>query len=175
MKALGHLEEGGDIELKPSGVRHRFRLLEGATRRSPVEVARWLSGLFAKREVKDLERLDQVLELVACPGCTTASLLAYFGEPMEPPCGHCGNCKTPGFPPTPLPSAPPKALTLEDCKVIQNLAKERLPSLLSPRQQARFLCGITSPATSRDRLTKHPDFARFEDVPFDLVLEACTK
>ncbi len=175
MKALSHLEEGGDIELKPSGVRHRFRLLEGAAKRSPVEVAKWLAGLFAKRETKDLERLEQVVELASYPECTTARLISYFGEPMEKPCGHCGNCQDPSATPSTLPSASPRTLSLEDCKVIQDLAKERLPSLLSPRQQARFLCGITSPATSRDRLSKHPAFARFEDVPFDLVLEACTK
>ncbi len=175
MKALSHLEEGGDIELKPSGVRHRFRLLDGATKRSPVEVAKWLSGLFAKRETKDLERLEQVVELAASPGCTTASLLGYFGEAMENPCGHCGNCRNPGTAQKTLPTTSPRALTLEDCKVIHDLAKERLPALLSPRQQARFLCGISSPATSRDRLSRHPSFACFEDVPFELVLEACTK
>ncbi|MEX1119597.1 MAG: RecQ family ATP-dependent DNA helicase [Terrimicrobiaceae bacterium] len=175
MKALGHLEEGGDIELKPSGVRHRFRLLEGAAKRSPVEVAKWLSGLFTKRETKDLERLGQVLELAACPGCTTSRLLGYFGESMTKDCGHCGHCQNPEKSQIPLPAGIPRALSLEDCKVIQALANERLPALLSPRQQARFLCGITSPATSRDRLSKHPAFARFEDVPFELVLEACTK
>ena len=175
MKALGHLEEGGDIELKPSGVRHRFRLLGGAANRSPVEVAKWLSGLFAKREIKDLERLDQVVELAAFPGCTTVSLLGYFGETMEQDCGHCGNCQNPPTATKTPPSASSRALSLEDCKIIQALAKERLPALLSPRQQARFLCGISSPATSRDRLTKHPSFACFEDVPFDVVLDACTK
>jgi ATP-dependent DNA helicase RecQ len=39
------------------------------------------------------------------------------------------------------------------------------------RQLARFLCGISSPAVTRDRLTRHDAFARLESIPFSKVLE----
>jgi ATP-dependent DNA helicase RecQ len=34
---------------------------------------------------------------------------------------------------------------------------------------ARFLCGLTSPATVRARLKSHPLFGSLADVPFALV------
>jgi ATP-dependent DNA helicase RecQ len=174
LKALHYLEESGAIELKPSGVRHRYRLLPGATDRSPAELARWLAGLFSHRETKDLERLDRVVALALEPGCTTRALLAYFGETMEN-CGHCGHCLEAPAPTDRLPCRPPRMLTAEDCTLITDLAAERRPALRSPRQLARFLCGITSPATSRDRLGKHPAFGAFEEVPFLDVLTVCEK
>ena len=43
-------------------------------------------------------------------------------------------------------------------------------SLRTPRQLARFLCGITSPATSRERLGRHAAFGLLAGVPFASVL-----
>ncbi len=174
LKALHYLEENGAIELKPSGVRHRYRLLAGATARLPSELACWLADTFTKRETKDLDRLDQVVALALHPGCTTRALLAYFGESMED-CGHCGHCQSPPAPDRHLPRRPARILSSADRKILADLARQRLPALRSPRQLARFLCGITSPATSRDRLGGNPAFGQFEDVPFQDVLAACAE
>jgi ATP-dependent DNA helicase RecQ len=46
----------------------------------------------------------------------------------------------------------------------------RSPALAAPRQLARFLCGITSPATTRAKLTRNPAFGLLSEVPFDQVL-----
>jgi ATP-dependent DNA helicase RecQ len=43
-------------------------------------------------------------------------------------------------------------------------------SLRTPRQLARFLCGLTSPATSRERLGRHAAFGLLASVPFAAVL-----
>lgn len=174
LKALHYLEESGDIELKPSGVRHRYRLLPGAADRQPPELARWLAETFSKRETKDLGRLDQVVALALDPGCTTRALLAYFGETMDD-CGHCGNCLSRPAPNRQLPRRPVRTLSVSDRELIADLAGRHFPALRSPRQLARFLCGITSPATSRDRLGGNPAFGKFEDVPFQDVLAACAE
>jgi ATP-dependent DNA helicase RecQ len=39
-----------------------------------------------------------------------------------------------------------------------------------PRQLARFLCGMTSPASIRARLTRHEAFGILSDIPFSEVL-----
>ena len=62
------------------------------------------------------------------------------------------------------------ALALQDVAAIQGLMDARHASLRTPRQLARFLCGITSPATSRERLTRTGAFGMLDKVPFADVL-----
>jgi ATP-dependent DNA helicase RecQ len=40
------------------------------------------------------ERLEAMIALTETVGCRTAALLAWFGEKMAAPCGHCDNCRT---------------------------------------------------------------------------------
>ena len=75
-----------------------------------------------------------------------------------------------------LPATSIPRFTEADTEEIRALIFEELPSLSTPRQLTRFLCGLTSPATSRAKLTKRPEFARCAAVPFRTVLaqvEAC--
>jgi ATP-dependent DNA helicase RecQ len=51
------------------------------------------------------------------------------------------------------------------------LRSEDHAALAGPRQLARFLCGLSSPATSRARLTQDPRFGALADVPFQDVLD----
>ena len=169
VKALRYLEESGDIELKPAGLRHRFRLLPEAKNRTPHEVASRLFEIFTNREARDLERLDGIVAFATDRGCLTARLLAYFGETMEKPCGHCGGCE--GRVAGVLPAAPVPEITTTDIAAIESLRREGHAALRSKRALARFLCGLTSPATTRDRLNRHDAFGMLEAVPFSFVLE----
>ena len=169
LKALGYLEDAGDIEIKPSGLRHKFRLLAGAKERSPHEIATWLHGLFTSREKQDLARLDGIVEFASAPGCSVRRLLNYFGEKTESDCGHCGRCQGEGA--AKLPQSAEGDISQADVEAIRNLRAEGHAALRAKRQLARFLCGISSPAVSRDRLTRHDAFARLESVPFAKVLE----
>ena len=54
--------------------------------------------------------------------------------------------------------------------MLVSLRAERRPSLVAPRQEARFLCGLSSPATTRARLGRHPLFGGLADVPFERIL-----
>ena len=169
LKALGYLEESGDIEMRPSGLRHRFRLLAGAKDRSPRELATWLYGLFTRREAQDIARLDRIVAFAEDPGCSTRHLLGYFGESLPSPCGHCAHCIGDGA--APLPRSPERDISLIDLKAIQSLRAEGHAALRGNRPLARFLCGINSPATTRERLTRHDAFGLLEGVPFSRVLE----
>ena len=169
LKALGYLEEAGDIEMKPAGLRHRFRLLAGAKERSPRELATWLYGLFTRREAQDIARLDRIVAFAEEAGCSTQRLLDYFGESLPSPCGHCGRCA--GTAAAPLPRSPERDITISDLKTIRSLRDEGHAALRGNRPLARFLCGISSPATNRERLTRHDAFGLLEGVPFSKVLE----
>jgi len=71
----------------------------------------------------------------------------------------------------PMPRSPERDISIADLKTIQSLRAEGHAALRSARPLARFLCGIPSPATTRDRLTRHDAFGILEDVPFLKVLE----
>jgi ATP-dependent DNA helicase RecQ len=192
VKALGWLSDSGSIELKPSGSRQRYRLTGGpAQPDKPAEpdldaLTRSMQELFAVREARDLERLKSVLDFAAGRGCLTQRLLEYFGEeggshesggPLGR-CGTCTSCDDPG--PTAAESAAAAAreipgsmspdITAAQAAAIEALVAEDRSSLRTPRQLARFLCGLTSPATSRERLGRHAAFGLLASVPFAAVL-----
>ncbi|MFZ4763615.1 MAG: RecQ family ATP-dependent DNA helicase [Roseimicrobium sp.] len=170
LKALTWLEESGDIVLKPSGLRHRYRLCEDAAKRDPGVICQQMQQLFAKREQRDAERLAQVLDFARHPGCLTQRLMHYFGEQLATGCGHCVSCYSPQAEPRTIPRSNAPAITVGDVARIQSVMEERHAALRAPRQLARFLCGLTSPAATRARLSRHDCFGMLERVPFQDVL-----
>ena len=53
---------------------------------------RGLAERFATVRALDARRFDQVLDLLARPGCRTAALARMLGDATEP-CGHCDACR----------------------------------------------------------------------------------
>jgi ATP-dependent DNA helicase RecQ len=127
-----------------------------------------MADRFAQRERRDLERMQSVLSFVNDDGCRTRHLLNYFGEELPKNCGHCDACM--GQRAGVMKDIPPRQVTPPEREVIRRLKAERLAALSTPRQMTRFLCGISSPATTRAKLKNHEGFALLEDVPFATVL-----
>ncbi len=69
-----------------------------------------------------------------------------------------------GVPPASLPGT-------VDPTTIQDLRSQYPRALGHPRQLARFLCGMTSPAITKAKLSRHTLFGVWEDRMFKLVLE----
>jgi ATP-dependent DNA helicase RecQ len=164
--AISALEEAGDIILRISGVRQAFRI-----RKEPgdlQELAARLSVRFRQREEADLARLGDVIGLASRKGCLTAYQTAYFGEKLAEPCGHCDRCH--GIRPVKIPRTPRGAPDDADWQRIRSLVAEKHAALGTPRQLARFLCGMSSPATTRERLTRHHAFGMLANYPFSDVL-----
>ena len=180
VKALAWLEETGAIKQKPTGLRHGYRLTGDAAQRDPAAVAAQLATLFQQREQRESQRLAQIIDFATQPGCITRRLLGYFGEPLaDDNCGHCHYCRT-GTPAekSALPASPLSPFSDADAELIRELAFEEHPSLSTPRQLTRYLCGLTSPATSRAKLTGRSEFGRFSNVPFRKVMsfvEQCSE
>lgn len=172
LKALSYLEESGDVELKPSGMRHRYRLVAGNEKPDIAALCQKMQKLFIERERKDAERLALVTDFAETASCLTRHLLRYFGEDLEADCGHCGCCLETGDKAAgELPQSPEPAITLEQVEQIQQVIAEGHAALRAPRQMARYLCGLTSPATTRDRLTRKDAFGMLEHYPFLKVLD----
>ena len=166
--AVNYLEEQGDLTLQAAGVRHGFRLLKKP--RDPRALTTEMSRRFDERESRDVARLAEVLVFADHQGCKTRKLLSYFGEPLPNDCGHCGPCR--GHHPGPLPPPPSHAKPGDaDGRLIADLRRENHEALAAPRQLARFLCGIPSPALSRAKLTKDNRYGALTGVPFREVLQ----
>lgn len=171
LRRLADLEAAREIEMQPSGLRHQFRLTADPATFAPSAVASRLFQLFESRQAADLARLDRVVALATDPGCLTNHLLGYFGDPAGLPCGHCSHCLSPPSHRPVLPGSPAREIGMEELGAIEAVRRERHASLRSPRQLARFLCGLSSPATRRDRLTRHDAFGLLADIPFAVVLD----
>ena len=163
---LNDLLAAGDIILTVSGVRHRYRL-----KRSPGDLkvlTTHLTEKFSQREQADLARLSQVLGISAQRGCLTAYLTKHFGEKLVAPCGHCDRCR--GLPAKTIKRKKFRAATDDELQMVNELVAQKHAALATPRQLARFLCGLASPAATRARLTRHAAFALLSDLPFAEVL-----
>jgi ATP-dependent DNA helicase RecQ len=163
---LSGLEAAGDVILKVSGVRHAYRV-----KKDPGDLgllAARFSEVFAQREEADLARLGQVLGISAQRGCLTAYLTRHFGEKLAGPCGHCDRCR--GLPAKTIKRLKPRRVTNEELQIVKELVDAKHAPLNTPRQLARFLCGMASPAVIRARLTRHSAFGLLTEIPFADVL-----
>jgi ATP-dependent DNA helicase RecQ len=158
VRAIEYLAEQGWVEVQASAPRQRYtRLRDGG---DPVRLAKQLEGRFHSREAKEIHRLNQIVELIGHDGCQTNFLLRYLGEDRNAPCGHCGFCETGVAPAIPQGEPPPTIDDLMNPDELSALVAAHPTALGEPRQLARFLCGISSPATGSGRLTRHPWFGR---------------
>ncbi|MDX6378758.1 MAG: ATP-dependent helicase RecQ, partial [Gaiellaceae bacterium] len=84
--------------------------------------------------------------------------------------GHCTVCLD--GPVGRLPAPRPAPIDV-DRDALAALVEAHPAALAEPRQRARLLCGITSPATTRTRLTRDPLFGALRDRPFAAILDWC--
>ncbi len=151
---LGDLEARGCVTVEPRAVLAGYQ--RSRKRQDPSALAKNLFARFERREAGDVKRIGRVVEFASREGCLTRALLSYFGEEMENDCGHCGPCL--GIEPTPMPPAKPRKLGGTARRAVAELRDENHAALATPRQMTRFLCGLTSPATTKAKLTKDHRF-----------------
>lgn len=159
---IAELETCGDIALKKSGWRQAFRLKKPDP--EPKSISSEMAEKLRLREERELGRLDQVLALAQGKRCLTQALLAHFGEKLQAPCGHCDRCR--GMSPVKLHRTKPRNITTAEHGRILTLVNEKHAALGTPRQLARFLCGMSSPASTRARLYLNDAYGLLSDLPF---------
>ena len=165
--ALGYLEEKGDLTVQATGSRLGYRLLNPDFDREALLAT--LNARFLDRESRDVARVRAMLDFATEPGCLTARLTRHFGEELPADCGHCGPCL--GEAPEPLPVPPRRPFDDGHRALVKELKTEGHKALATPRQLARFLCGLASPATTRAKLAKDTRFGALADFPFARVLK----
>jgi len=163
---LRDLALAGDAIVEPRRVAHRYRLKNPeADPRATIDA---IINRFERREREDLARLDKVVKYLTHRACLTEILARYFGSPASQPCGNCDRCR--GLTAVKLKRPPARAVTDEEWQQITDLVKSRISALGTARQLARFLCGMTSPAT---RFLRDRRFGLLADLPFHEVFPIC--
>ncbi len=171
VSALTYLGEQGWVEVQVADSRQRFsRLVEDP---DVDGLAEELADRFERRETREIARVRQIVDLITSDRCQTNLLLRYFGEEREAPCGHCTFCERGEA--TRLPSLPawPPIEAVLDAAEIESLRRAHPEALGHPRQRARFLCGLSSPALTRAKLSRHPLNGALEGRRFSEVLAWC--
>ncbi|HLS27563.1 MAG TPA: RecQ family ATP-dependent DNA helicase [Opitutales bacterium] len=168
VRALTHLEEKGDLTLKVAGLRLGYRIESPPKNLSDLK--EMLIERFEKREENDLLRVKQILELSQSSDCLVRKLLLHFGEKIKNDCGDCDRCLGEAKPGK-LPGSA-NSTSRFNPEAIHELRREYPEALASPRQIARFLCGLTSPFLTREKLTRHRLFGSLSEVSFQSVKSA---
>jgi ATP-dependent DNA helicase RecQ len=174
LRALQYLDDQGLIELRASEARLRFSRIDAGSADLGTLVDT-LMDRFARREEQEIARLQQVLGLVQEPSCQTAALVGYFGETLAAPCGHCSSCAGPHRSQLPADCPPAPIAQQLDESAFASLCSAQPDALGEPRQQARFLCGLTSPALTQARLSRHALFGTLQEQRFGDVLAWCQR
>lgn len=169
LRALEDLENKGFVELQLGGYRQRFRRLDENVNRQ--EVCTNLQTTFLEHEQMEIRRIQNMLDYAQHDGCLTGYLLNYFGEMLDK-CGHCGICL--GDSPARVMKRVNEEIKNDNIDKLSALVKEYPNALSQPRQQARFLCGLNSPAISAAKFLRgNPVFGSLAQVPFANVLKYC--
>jgi ATP-dependent DNA helicase RecQ len=167
--ALEDLAAAEDITLRPVKPRLRLVLTPAGAARRVQDVAEEVRSLFKDREQADFERLEAVRALVLGRTCIARRLVRHFGGHLQEDCGRCARCK--GIRPVKPPRTAERRPDSAGMAAIAAIVREDHPCLRGHRAMARFLCGVASPATWRERLTRHESFGLLRDLPMASVLE----
>lgn len=171
-EAVAWLAGGGEAVVQPRRLRLRHRRLRQPGPTGISEVAEDLWRRCVEREERELGRLAKVWQLALSATCLTKTVSEHFGEQMADDCGHCDRCRKAGEVRLPGPRTTREPGPRE-VELVRALVSERHPALRKPRQMARFLCGLISPAVTHARLQEDERFGQLAAFPFPSVLELC--
>jgi ATP-dependent DNA helicase RecQ len=173
VRALDYLAEHGLIELRAGDVRQRYTRLDAGP--DVAAAAADLVARFERHERRQVERIARLVAIVAGSPCLTNALLDHFGERRDAPCGHCTACLTGRPVAMPAPPSPPPIEAAVPAAELAALAAAHPDALGHPRQRARFLCGLASPAQARHKLGRHALFGALAAHRFADVLAWCER
>lgn len=164
--AMEWCDQQGHLELQLQGFRHLYRISAQNIDRAKLKAS--IIQRFMQHEQQEIDRVAMMLDYASSDSCLSQKLLAYFGEEIEA-CGHCGICL--GDPPARIEPVSEQRCPADTLSDIEALRQQHPAALGTPRQAARFLCGISSPATSAARLRGNPLFESCVHIPFGKVME----
>lgn len=166
VRAIDYLADRGWLEVRVAELVHGYRHQRPIG--DPGELAGHYDRRFREREASEIQRLDEVFELARAESCLAARLSAHFGERLQQTCGRCSACRGDG--PFTIDFQPNQRSIGRGAKRIIETLRREYPALLgTPRAQARFLCGLSSPAFIAKKLTRHASYGVCDGLPLAAV------
>lgn len=175
-EAVRRLQEWSDcgaIDLRPSGVVNRFRILNNfpESEKARDEI---ISAIYAQIEAKekdDMDRVQSVISFITAKSCLSRQLARHFGDEGSIPqsgCGHCNFCMT---------KEAVKFIQKGDYSRKGRIHEAKIKAVLAAtasRDDARYLArvafGISSPRVTIEKLGKHPAFGNSSDCDFEVCV-----
>jgi ATP-dependent DNA helicase RecQ len=165
---LDYFGEQGWMELKVSGLVHGYRRIRPMD--DLKKVSKSLYDRLSKLEQQELGRIGQLFTLAVGGRCQAVRLSEHFGQTMLEGCGICSACRGESI--EAIPSGEPPRIGTSALTGLAALIKQHPNVLNEARSRAKFLCGLSSPALIRSRLSREPLYGCCCEVPFEQVLKA---
>jgi RecQ family ATP-dependent DNA helicase len=169
VRTLQEWNDRGAIELQPSGVVHRFRVLKEFPREELAQssVCSLIHKRIVEKEKEDMVRVQGVIDFITTSGCLSRELARHFGDESTVPkngCGSCQYCLT-GIA-VRFSRGGDRKGRIDDAKVKAILAAT--PVRDDPRFLARIGFGISSPRVTIEKLGRHSVFGSLSDCDFEV-------
>ena len=171
VKAIDYMAAQKWIEVQVSDLVHGYRWVKRIDQ--PKVIADDLHANLVAREKSEIQRLDDVFAIARGESCQSGILAQHFGQPLGTPCGHCNHCL--GEPAKEIPEISGRDLGDSVRRALDDVCREYPDHLTTPRQRARFLCGLATPQMTRSKLSRHPSFGVCESIPFAHVLKCVSE
>ena len=177
--ALDYLADKGWITLESKQMTDVFRLCNPAACKgnNAAELSRTMHGLFITKEETEIKRVHAMLTLFESQTCLSHRLANYFADEHAPvQCGHCSVCRGHAAVLPNINSLPEIELSQLQhwCQPLLNAGKSNHTEI-TVEALARYLCGISTPLTTRLKATKMTGFGKLAPYPFADVKAGCEK
>jgi len=95
VKASHKWNDSGAIELQPSGIMYRFRVLKEFPREGLAQssVCSLIHKRIEEKEKEDMDSIQGVIDFITTSGCLSHGLTRHFGDESSVPQDRCGNCQ----------------------------------------------------------------------------------
>jgi ATP-dependent DNA helicase RecQ len=138
------------------------RLSSPATGPVPVEAARLALAQVERHQAVQRTRIDMMRQFAESRSCRGQALLAYFGDGLDGPCGHCDNCAA-GSGDAPTSAAPAAAVTSPTGAATKAASSSPSPSPSGPAPRSGSAGNAPTPPSPRGAPT--PPARRAQAVP----------
>ncbi|MCM2373334.1 RecQ family ATP-dependent DNA helicase [Rhodopirellula sp. ICT_H3.1] len=122
---------------------------------------------------RNTERVGQLMNFLECRRCLAIDLAEHFGHRRSRSCGRCTVCLGQG--PFSNQIGPIESIGRSALGVLETVSRQHPDLFSDPVDQAKFLCGLSTPYFRRFRLFRDPGYGVCEDVPFQRVLATLAK